>query len=100
METVQNVCTNVWRHTDDIRFEACSIGAIVLGEKLVGLSKRQSQRKRGSVALCDTRGKFDQLLRKNIIFSRTTFLPILRSMRRLAMISVALPKQMNLLKVC
>lgn len=57
METVQNVCANVWRNPDDVRSKTCSVGAVVLGEKLVGLSKGQSQRERGSVALCDTRGK-------------------------------------------
>lgn len=56
MEAVQNVGANIWRNSNDIRFEACVVGAIVLGEKFMGLSKGQGQRKRGSPALCDTRG--------------------------------------------
>ena len=57
MEAVQNVGANVWCNSDDIRFKTCSVGAIVLGEKFVGLSKGQGQWKRGSITLCDTRGE-------------------------------------------
>lgn len=43
MEAVQNVGANVWRNFDDFRFEACFVGAIVLGEKFMGFSKGQGQ---------------------------------------------------------
>lgn len=60
METIQNVGAHIWCNFNDVRFEARAAGAIVLGEKLVGISKGQSKRKRRSAAMCDTRGKLPQ----------------------------------------
>lgn len=58
METIQNVCANIWCNSNDVRPETRPVSTIVLGKEFVGFSEGQSKRKRRSATMCNTRGKF------------------------------------------